>query len=76
MNPIEELFSIVYDNDDVIDTIVQDISNYYQSGDTEQDVLVDEVVLTPKGEPRLHPDLGRYMRFVEALAKLPEVIKS
>lgn len=76
VNPIEELFSIVYENDDVIDTIVQDISSYYQSGDTEQDIPVDEVVLTPKGEPRLHPELGRYMRFVEALAKLPEVIKS
>lgn len=68
VNPIEELFSIVYDYDSVIETIVSDLSSYYQCGDTEQDIIVEERVLMPKGVPVFDREMNRFFKFLDAIS--------
>ena len=68
INPIEELFSIVYDYDSVVETIVSDLSSYYQCGDTEQDIIVEERVLKPKGVPEFDRTMNRFFQFLDAIS--------
>ena len=70
VNPIEELFSIVWEEDAMVDRMIDDISNYYQCGDTEQDLLVEEYVLKPKGELVFDDTLRSFMEFVDKIAKV------
>lgn len=69
VNPVEELFSIIYDYDVLIDNIVSDISSYYQCGDTEQDILVDECLLDSKRKLKVDEKMSRYMKFVQSIAE-------